>query len=38
MKDNVIRNSIHRFPEEIKEVIKLTTKLNKTINGKKQNK
>jgi hypothetical protein len=38
MKDNVLRNSIQRFPEEIKEVIKLTTKLNKTINGKKQNK
>ena len=37
MKENVIRNSIHRFPEEIKEVIKLTTKLNKKINGKKQN-
>jgi hypothetical protein len=38
MKDNLIRNSIHRFPEEIKEVIKLTIKINKTINGKKQNK
>jgi hypothetical protein len=37
MKDNVIRNSIQRFPQEIQEVIKLTSKLNKTINGKKQN-
>jgi hypothetical protein len=37
MRDNMHRNSIQRFPEEIKEVIKLTTKLNKTINGKKQN-
>jgi len=37
MKDNVIRNSIQRFPQEIIEVIKLTSKLNKTINGKKQN-
>jgi hypothetical protein len=37
MKENVIRNSIQRFPKEIIEVIKLTSKLNKTINGKKQN-
>jgi hypothetical protein len=37
MKDNVIRNSIQRFPQEIQQIIKLTTKLNKTINGKKQN-
>jgi hypothetical protein len=37
MKDNVIRNSIQRFPQEIQEVIKLTSKLNKKINGKKQN-
>lgn len=38
MKDNVLRNSIQRFPEEIQQVIKLTSKLNKKINGKKQNK
>jgi hypothetical protein len=37
MKENVIRNSIQRFPQEIQEVIKLTSKLNKKINGKKQN-
>jgi hypothetical protein len=37
MKDNVIRNSIQRFPKEIQQVIKLTSKLNKKINGKKQN-
>ena len=37
MRDNMHRNSIQRFPEEIKQIIKLTSKLNKTINGKKQN-
>jgi hypothetical protein len=37
MKDNMLRNSIQRFPEEIQQVIKLTSKLNKSINGKKQN-
>ena len=37
MRDNMHRNSIQRFPEEIQQIIKLTTKLNKTINGKKQN-
>ena len=37
MKDNMARNTIQRFPEEIQQIIKLTTKLNKTINGKKQN-
>ena len=37
MKDNVLRNSIQRFPQEIQQVIKLTSKLNKKINGKKQN-
>ena len=37
MKENMLRNSIQRFPEEIQQIIKLTTKLNKTINGKKQN-
>ena len=37
MKDNMLRNSIQRFPEEIQQIIKLTSKLNKSINGKKQN-
>jgi len=37
MKDNMERNSIQRFPQEIQQVIKLTSKLNKKINGKKQN-
>jgi hypothetical protein len=37
MKDNMLRNSIQRFPEEIQAIIKLTSKLNKKINGKKQN-
>ena len=37
MKDNMLRNSIQRFPEEIQQVIKLTSKLKKKINGKKQN-
>ena len=37
MKENMARNSIQRFPEEIQQIIKLTSKLNKTINGKKQN-
>lgn len=37
MKDNMARNSIQRFPEEIQQIIKLTSKLNKKINGKKQN-
>lgn len=37
MKENMARNTIQRFPEEIQQIIKLTTKLNKTINGKKQN-
>ena len=37
MKDNMARNTIQRFPEEIQQIIKLTSKLNKTINGKKQN-
>ena len=35
MKDNMARNTIQRFPEEIQQIIKLTSKLNKTINGKK---
>lgn len=37
MKDNMERNSIQRFPQEIQQIIKLTSKLNKKINGKKQN-
>lgn len=37
MKDNMARNTIQRFPEEIQAIIKLTSKLNKKINGKKQN-
>jgi hypothetical protein len=37
MKDNMVRNTIQRFPEEIQAIIKLTSKLNKKINGKKQN-
>lgn len=37
MKQNVIRNSIRRFPQEIQQVIKLNAKLKKKINGKKQN-
>ena len=35
MKENMARNTIQRFPEEIQQIIKLTSKLNKTINGKK---
>lgn len=37
MKDNMAMNTIQRFPEEIQQIIKLTSKLNKKINGKKQN-
>lgn len=37
MKENMERNTIQRFPEEIQQIIKLTSKLNKKINGKKQN-
>jgi hypothetical protein len=38
MKENASRNSIHRFPDELKEVITLKRKLNKKIsNGKKRN-
>ena len=38
MRDNDVRNSIHRFPDEVKEVIRLKSKLNKKIkNGKEQN-
>lgn len=37
MEQNMVENTVHRFPEEVKEVIRLNTKLKKTINGKKQN-
>ena len=38
MGENAVRNSIHRFPDEVKEVIRLKSKLNKKIkNGKEQN-
>jgi hypothetical protein len=37
MCENAKRNSIHRFPQEIQEVIKLKAKLKRKINGKKQN-
>lgn len=36
-KDNMIKNTIRRFPIELQEVIKLKSKLKKKINGKKQN-
>jgi hypothetical protein len=36
--DNMQRNTIHRYPEELKEIIKINCKLKKRIeNGKKQN-
>lgn len=37
MANNALRNSIHRFPDDVKEVIRLKTKLTKKIkqNGKK---
>ena len=35
--DNMKRNSIHNYPEEIKTTIKLLTKLKRIINGKEQN-
>lgn len=38
MVDNIKRNTIRRFPEELQQVIKLKAKLKKKINGKKQNK
>lgn len=37
MVDNIKRNTIRRFPEELQQVIKLKAKLKKKINGKKQN-
>jgi hypothetical protein len=30
-------NTMHKYPAEIKEVLKLRNKLNKLINGKEQN-
>jgi hypothetical protein len=33
--ENMKRNSIQRYPEEIKQTIRVLTKLKKTINGKK---
>jgi hypothetical protein len=35
--ENMKRNTIHNYPEDIKKTIKLITKLKKTIHGKKQN-
>jgi len=37
MVDNMNKNTIQRFPQEIQEVIKLKSKLKNKINGKKQN-
>ena len=34
---NMARNTMHQYPAEIKEVLKLRNKLNKLINGKEQN-
>ena len=34
-KENMLRNSIHNYPPEIKETIKVLSKLKKVINGKK---
>lgn len=34
-KENAIRNSIHQYPEELKELIRLKTKLKKTIKKQK---
>jgi len=35
--ENMMRNTMHQYPAEIKEVLKLKNKLNKLINGKEQN-
>ena len=35
--ENLSRNTLHNYPAEIKEVVKLRNKLNKKINGKEQN-
>ena len=37
MKQNINNNSIQRYPEELQQVMKLTAKLNRKINGKEQN-
>jgi hypothetical protein len=37
-RDNMDRNTIHRYPEDLKGVIRLIGKLKKKINGKEQNK
>jgi hypothetical protein len=37
MLDNMNKNTIHRYPNDIQQVMKLKSKLNKKINGKKQN-
>jgi len=34
---NMARNTMHQYPAELKEVLKLRNKLNKLINGKEQN-
>lgn len=35
LKENMLRNTIHRYPEELKQTIRTLGKLKKTINGKK---
>jgi hypothetical protein len=35
--ENIDRNTIRRYPEEVQQIIKLNSKLKKKINGKKQN-
>lgn len=35
--ENMMRNTMHQYPAELKEVLKLRNKLNKLINGKEQN-
>lgn len=37
MKQNINNNSIQRYPGELQQVMKLTAKLNRKINGKEQN-
>lgn len=38
MKENMLRNTIHRYPEDIQQLIKLTNKLKTKTNGTKQTK
>ncbi len=38
MKENMLRNTIHRYPEEIQQLIKLTSKLKNKTNGTQQTK